>query len=126
MQPASSNKDSRPIFLYHVHNQAGFDNTFINGRGFMYLGISKMSFTFKYLQEFKVAYQKRQLETLIFDYTPIFVGSWKSNYLNLNVSGIKRHVALKQKYGRFPFGGDHIHVIPTFEHPWANLRHTVI
>ena len=27
------------------HNQAGFDNPFINGRGFIYLGISKLSFT---------------------------------------------------------------------------------
>ena len=46
MQPTTSNSDSRLIFLYHVHNQAGFDNPFINRRGFIYLGISKMSFTF--------------------------------------------------------------------------------
>ena len=46
MQPKTINSDSRPIFPYHVHNQAGFDNPFINGRGFIYLGISKMSFTF--------------------------------------------------------------------------------
>ena len=46
MQLTSSNSDSRPIFLYHVHNQAGFGNPFINGRGFIYLGISKKSFTF--------------------------------------------------------------------------------
>ena len=46
MQPTTSNNDSRPIFPYHVHNQADFDNPFINGRGFIYLGISKMSFTF--------------------------------------------------------------------------------
>ena len=31
---------------YHVLNQAGFDNLFINGRGLIYLGISKLSFTF--------------------------------------------------------------------------------
>ena len=55
MQPTTSNNDSRPIFPYH--NQTDFDNPFINGRGFIYLGNSKMSFTFKYLQEFKVAYQ---------------------------------------------------------------------
>ena len=47
MQPRTSNSDSRPIFPYHVHNQAGFDNSFINQRGFIYLGVSKMSFTFK-------------------------------------------------------------------------------
>ena len=30
----------------------------------LFLGISKISFTSKYLQEFKVAYQERQLERL--------------------------------------------------------------
>ena len=43
MQPTTSSNDSRPIFPYYVHNQASFDNPFINGRGFIYLG---MSFTF--------------------------------------------------------------------------------
>ena len=37
---------SRPVFPYYVHNQADFDNLFKNGKGFIYLGISKMSFTF--------------------------------------------------------------------------------
>ena len=45
MQPTTSTNDSRPIFPYHVHNQADFDNPFINGRGFIYLRISKISFT---------------------------------------------------------------------------------
>ena len=52
MQPTTSNNDSRPISPYH--NQIDFDNPFINGRGFIYLGNLKMSFIFKYLQEFKV------------------------------------------------------------------------
>ena len=43
-QPAAAIHD--PIFPSHVHNQAGFDNLFINGRGFFYLGISKMIFNF--------------------------------------------------------------------------------
>ena len=30
----------------HVRNQADFDNSFINRRDFIYLEISKMSFTF--------------------------------------------------------------------------------
>ena len=35
------------VFPYHVHNQADFDSPFIGGgRGFIYLGISKMSCTF--------------------------------------------------------------------------------
>ena len=46
IEPTTGNTNSRPIFPYHVNNQAGFDNRFINGRGFIYLGISKMSFTF--------------------------------------------------------------------------------
>ena len=46
MQPTTSNDDSRPIFLDHDHNQAGFDNIFLNQRGFIYMGISKMSFAF--------------------------------------------------------------------------------
>ena len=41
----------------HVHNEVDFDNSFINGRDFIYLGISKISFTFNYLLEFKLAYQ---------------------------------------------------------------------
>ena len=51
------------------------------------------------MQEFKVAYQQEQLEKLIFDYTAIIVGSWKSRFktLNLNFSGTIRDVAPKQK-----------------------------
>ena len=45
MQPTTSNKDSRPIFSWHVHIQAGFDNPLINAIGFIYLGISEMSLT---------------------------------------------------------------------------------
>ena len=45
MQPTISNNDSRPVFPYYVHSQAGFDSPFFDGRGFIYLGISKMSFT---------------------------------------------------------------------------------
>ena len=37
MQPATSNDDLRPVFPYHVHNQADFNNPFINGKGFIYL-----------------------------------------------------------------------------------------
>ena len=46
MQPTTSNNNSRPIFPYHAHNQADFDNPFINRKGLIYLGISKISFTF--------------------------------------------------------------------------------
>ena len=46
MEPTTSNSDSQPSFSYHVHNQVGFENPYINGRGFIYLGILKMSVTF--------------------------------------------------------------------------------
>ena len=46
MQPTTSNNDLQPIFPYHVHNHADSDKAFCNGRGFIYLGISKMSFAF--------------------------------------------------------------------------------
>ena len=46
--------------------------------------------------------------------------------LDLNVSGTERDVATKQRLGRFPSIGDHIHVTPTVEHTWATPRHAVI
>ena len=46
MQPTTSNSHSRTIFPYDVYNQAGFDNPLVNEIVFIYLGISKMSFTF--------------------------------------------------------------------------------
>ena len=42
----NSNNDLRPIVSYHVHNQTGFDNPAINGRGLIYVRVSKMSFIF--------------------------------------------------------------------------------
>ena len=56
MPPAISNNNSQPVFPYHVHNQADFDNPFTNGRAlFIYLFI--FIYFFKYLQEFKLSYQ---------------------------------------------------------------------
>ena len=46
MKLTTCNNDSRPIFPYHLHNQADFDNPFIKVKDFIYLGILKMSFTF--------------------------------------------------------------------------------
>ena len=40
---------------------------------------------FKYLQGFKVAYQERQLERLIFDYIAIILGIWKSRDQNFKL-----------------------------------------
>ena len=54
-QPAIN--DLRPIVPYQVHNQVDFGKSVINGRGLIYLAISKMGFILKHLQEFKVAYQ---------------------------------------------------------------------
>ena len=46
MQAKTSNNDSWPIFPHYDHNQEGFGSPLINGRGFIRLGILKMSFTF--------------------------------------------------------------------------------
>ena len=89
-------------FRNHVHNQTDFGNPFINGRGFIYLGISNIS--------------------------PNMVGSYKSRFkfLNLNVTRATRNVATNQRYHRFPSVGDYIHATPTFEHTWGTPGHTVI
>ena len=60
----------------------------------------------------------RQLERLIFDYTPIIVGSWKSRFKIFDfkyVSGTNRDVVRKQRYDRLPSVRDHIHATTTFE-----------
>ena len=61
----------------------------------------------------------RQLEKLIFDYTPIIIGRWKSRFkfLNLNVSVTIRDVVPKQRYDRVPSVGDHIHATATLNMP---------
>ena len=62
------------------------------------LGISLLTdealFTFKF---YTTAYQKRQLERLIFDFMFIIVGIWKSRFkiFNLIIPGTKRDVARK-------------------------------
>ena len=71
-----------------------------------------------------------KLERLIFDYTRITLGRWKSDQmtktLDLNVSGTQRNIAPNQIPDRFPSVGDHIQVTFTFEHTWATPRHTLI
>ena len=42
----ATNSNPQTLFIYHVHNQADFDNLFINGRDVIYLDISKMIFIF--------------------------------------------------------------------------------
>ena len=85
---------------------------------------------FKYLQEFKVVYQQRQLERLIFDYKPIIVGSWNPRFEILQFKCLWNHyrcsdVAPKQTY-EMKYVGDHTHATPSFEHAWPTPRHTVI
>ena len=48
MKPTTSNNDLRLVFPYHVHNRTDFNDFFLNGRGFIYLGILKMSRAFFY------------------------------------------------------------------------------
>ena len=68
----------------------------------------------------------RQLERLIFDYTFINVGSWKTRFkiFDLNASRTNKDVYPKQRYDRSCWF--HIHATATFEHAWATTRHTVI
>ena len=47
--------DSRPVFPYHVHNQANVGNPFINERGFIYFCILKLSFTFEVFTRVQVS-----------------------------------------------------------------------
>ena len=55
MQPATSNNDSRPIFPYHVHNQASFDNSFINGHSLLFTrAFPRWVSVFKYYKSLKV------------------------------------------------------------------------
>ena len=49
MQPTTSNNHSLSVFPYHVYNQAGFENLFINGRGFIYLKLILKSVNLKIL-----------------------------------------------------------------------------
>ena len=67
------------------------------------------------------------LKRMIFDNTPIIVGSWKSlsNIFNLNVFGTNRDAVPKQKYDRFSSVGDHIHATNTFEYTRATLEQTI-
>ena len=68
MQPTTSNNHIRnQMLLNHVLNQASFAKPVINGRDFIYLGISKMIFSLG------------NLERLIYDYTRIILGSWRSD-----------------------------------------------
>ena len=102
MQPTASNSDSRLIFPYNVHNQAGFDNTFINGRGFILFYSGIILSILSIYRSSRLRINKDSQNGVIFDYTPIIAGRWKSGlrFLNLNVSGTN---------DRFPSVEDHIH-----------------
>ena len=49
---------------------------------------------------------------------PVILGSWKPYFKILEFKCLwnKEDVAPKQRYDRFSFIGEHIHVTPTFEH----------
>ena len=46
MQPTTSSNDSRPIFCYHAHNEAGFDNPVYQQKRLHLLGRFKDEFHF--------------------------------------------------------------------------------
>ena len=67
MQPTTSNNHSQPIVPKPCPQLGRFCQSVINGKDFIYLGISKMVFTLG------------KLERLIFDYRRIILVSWKSD-----------------------------------------------
>ena len=123
MEPTASKNDSRPIFLYPVLNQADFDNPFING----HLDIITWTFEdeFHFLRICKSSRQRINKGSQK-DASLYVAGSHVSKSLNLNVSGIKRDVAPKQRYDRSPSSEVHTNATSTFQHARAIPRHTII
>ena len=122
----TTSNNSRPILPYHVHNQADFDKSFVNGRGFIYLGISKMGFTFSVFTRVQASVLTKAAAKV--NTRPLLqaAGSLLSKFLNLKVSVTNKDVAPKQRYDRFPSVGNHVHATLIFEHAWATPKHTVI
>ena len=77
-QPTITTNNSQTIFPDYVHSQADFDNPFINGRGFIYLGISKMSFIFEGFTRVQGSVSIKTASKAKIEYTPSIVGNWKS------------------------------------------------
>ena len=75
-QPATTIHNNFP---YYVHNQTCFDNPFINGRGLIYLGISKMSFMLSLFTRFQgnVPIEAARNANI---WLHAIVGSWKSRF----------------------------------------------
>ena len=124
MQPTTSNNDLRLVFPYHVHNQADFDNPFINRKGLIYLCISKLNFTFYVFARVQVSVSIKTARKAARPLLQV-AGIHVSKFLNSNIYGTKSDVIPKQRYDRFPSVGDHIHVLPTFKSAWATPGHTV-
>ena len=79
MQPTTSNNESQPIFPMSTIWQV-LTIAFLTQETLYTWAFRRWLSLFIYLKEFKVAYQWRQLERLIFDYTPIIAGTWKSRF----------------------------------------------
>ena len=78
MQPKTSNSNSRPTFNYHVHQVLAIP--ILTKEAFFTWAFWRWVGLFNHLQEFKVAYQWRQLERLIIYYTPVIVDSRRSRF----------------------------------------------
>ena len=97
MQLTTSSNGLQPIVPYHLQIHVGFDNLFVNGRGFFYPRAFR-----RWVQLFKIVQDSVLIRV-----------TRKTN--------IWLHV-----YQRFPSVGDHSHATPTSEHAWATPRHAVI
>ena len=97
-------------FSLPCHNEAGFGNLFINGRGFIYLGNLKMSFTFLVFTRVHGRASIKAART---------ANTWlRGHYCKLEVAfqsfefkclWNQERCTPKQRYDRFPSVGDHIH-----------------
>ena len=65
---------------------------------------------------------------LIFDYTLVTEGSWKSCFKIFEFKCLKtkkRDVSPKQRYNRFPSVGGHIYATTNLEDAWATPGHFI-
>ena len=108
---ANHNQQQRLVtkFSLPCHNEAGFGNLFINGRGFIYLGILKMSFTFLVFTRVHGRASIKAART---------ANTWlhghycklEATFQNFEFKCLwnQKRCTPKKRYDRFPSVGDHI------------------
>ena len=99
MQPITSNNNLRPVFPYHVYNQADFDNPFINWRRFMFWHYKDEFhfYIFTAVQDSILIKAARKANIWWHSY---YCSSWKSCFkiFEFKVSGTKRDVVPNDRF----------------------------